>query len=159
MLAWIVILYLSITLIFFVVWFFPWSSKQEYKYYKHYESSFNKKLQATIDSVDKFHSIYQEKKISKRQLVSRLKQASYDMEKLHDSFKWRKGDDVTKELYLLKKEVMITYAQIYNNRAHALSNGIIINEQADTIFIQTLNDRYNVKDKLEREKYNLSFSQ
>ncbi|MBL4936737.1 hypothetical protein JK636_13315 [Clostridium sp. YIM B02515] len=158
-LGWIVILYLSITLILFIVWFFPWNSKQEYKNYKHYESSINKKLQATIDSVDKFDIIYQEKKISKRQLISKLKRASYELEKLHDSFKWRKGDDVTKELYLLKKEIIISYAQIYKNRAQALSNGIIINEQADTNFIQIIIDRYNHKDKLERERYNLAFLQ
>jgi hypothetical protein len=157
LLGWIIIGYLSIVLIIFIVWYFPFTDKGSYRSYKQYERGFDKKLQESVDGVDKYTTLFYTNKINKFQMEQYLKQSSNNLNYLYDSFKWTKGDEVTKELYVIKKQIIIDYAQIYGNRLKAVQKGIKANETDEFIYIKTLNDRYNLKDKLQREKYNLSF--
>lgn len=156
-LGWIIIGYLSIVLIIFIIWYFPFTDKGSYRSYKLYEKSYDKKLQETIDGVDKYTTLFYSNKVNKLQLEEYLKQSSKNLNYLYDSFKWTKGDEVTKELFVIKKQIIIDYAQIYKNRLKAVQKGIKANETDELIYIRTLTDRYNLKDKLQREKYNLSF--
>lgn len=133
-----------------------WDKKHFLKYVT-YEETINKKQQAIMTHIDGCMKEYYDNKRSKKEVVSNLQAASKDMEKLYDSFKWNKGDEITKELFIIKKEIILTYADIYINRARAISAEVEYNEQGDTDFIISLQDRYVQKDRYQRERYNLKF--
>jgi hypothetical protein len=155
MLGWVIIVYLSVILLFLLVWFFPGNDKWNYKSYKQYEKKIDNELQIVIDKMKINNTNYYESKITKRQVISYLKQGSKDLNKVHDSFKWRKGDEITKELFLIKKQIIIDYAQPYEQKAKALDNELIYNDTQETDYINTLIARYNIKDRLQKEKFNL----
>jgi hypothetical protein len=156
-LKWVIIAYLSIAVVFCIIWFLPNSDKVNYKRYKEYESKMENKQKEITDNADKYLVLYYSNKIGKKQAINCLKQTSDDLTKLYGSFDWDKGDEVTKELFSIKKQVMIIYSEIYRNKAKALEKGIISNETDDINYINTLVERYNIKDKLQREKYELTF--
>lgn len=155
--GWIIIAYLSFVLIFFLVWYFPVTDKGSYRSYKQYEKNFDKKLQETIDGIDRYSSLYYTNKLTKYQMEEYLKSSTNSLDYLYDSFKWTKGDEVTKELFSIKKQIIIDYAQIYSNRLKAIQKGIKPNETDELTYIKTLYDRYNIKDRLQKEKYNINF--
>ena len=156
-LGWIIIAFLSIILLVFVIWFFPNSDKGYYKDYKKSESRIDIKLKKAIDEVEKYKKTYYTNKLSKRQMISRLEKGANAMEKLYDSFKWKKGDETTKELFILKKQIIINYSLVYKNKAEALREKLYYNETEQVNYINTLIDRYNTKDRLEKEKFNINF--
>lgn len=156
-LGWVVIIYLSIIILFCLIWSLPNSDKGNYRAYKAYESKIDKRLQQILDNINSNSNKYYSNEISKKKMISYLNKASSDLEDLYDSFKWEKGDEVTKELFVIKKQIIIKYAQIYKNKAMALYNGIASNELEETEYINILTDQYNLKNRLQREKYNLFF--
>lgn len=156
-LGWVIIACLSIILLICIVWFFPSSDKGYYKSYKRYESRIDTSLKKTIDEVEKYKKTYYTNNLSKRQMILYLQHGADELGKLYDSFKWKKGDEVTKELFVLKKQIIINYAQAYRNKAKALDKEVYYNETEDMNYIATLIDRYKTKDKLEKEKFNIDF--
>lgn len=156
-LGWIIIAYLSIVLLFCIIWFFPSNDKGHYKDYKKYESKIDANLNKNISEVEKYKKLYYENKLSKRAMIQHLDDGADAMEKLYNSFKWDKGDEVTKELFVLKKQIIINYAQVYRNKAKALYKELYYNETDEMNYISTVIDRYNIKDKLEKEKFNIDF--
>ncbi len=155
--GWIIIACLSVILLFCIIWFFPNSNKGYYKAYKKYESKVNAELKKTTDEVEKYKKQYYENKLSKRQMIIHLEQAANRLDRTYDSFKWKRGDEVTKELYTLKKQIIITYAQVYRNKARSLEKKVYYNEKDEMSYISTIVDRYNTKDKLQKEKFNIDF--
>ncbi|MCM0646966.1 hypothetical protein NBE98_01085 [Clostridium swellfunianum] len=156
-LGWIIIAYLSVMLLFCIIWFFPSNDKGHYKDYKKYESKIDATFKKNIEEVEKYKKLYYENQLNKRQIIARLEQGADSMEKLYDSFKWTKGDELTKELFVLKKQIIINYAQVYRNKAQALDKELYFNEVDEMSYINTIIDRYNVKDKLEKERFNIDF--
>jgi hypothetical protein len=154
---WAVIAYLSITVLFCIIWFLPNSDKINYKRYKNYESKIEKKEKEITNNGDKYLVLYYSNKISKKQIIGYLKQTSDDLNKLYKSFDWNKGDEVTKELFCINKQILIIRSEIYRNKAMALEKGIISNETDDVNYINSLVERYNIKEKLQKEKYELTF--
>lgn len=154
---WVVIAYLSITVLFCIIWFLPNSDKVNYKRYKNYESNIEKKEKEITDTGDKYLVLYYSNKISKIQAIGYLKQTSDNLNKLYKSFDWNKGDEVTKELFSIKKQVLIIRSEIYRNKAKALEKSITSNETDDVNYINILVERYNIKDKLQKEKYEITF--
>jgi hypothetical protein len=114
-------------------------------------------LKKTIDEVEKYKKTYYTNNLSKRRMILYLEHGADELGKLYDSFKWKKGDEVTKELFILKKQIIINYAQAYRNKAESLDKEIYYNETEDMNYIATLIDRYKTKDKLEKEKFNIDF--
>lgn len=131
--------------------------KMYFNKYVSYEETINKKQQAIMSQIDGYMQEFYDNKKTKSQIVSNLETAAKDMENLYDSFKWKKGDEVTKELFTIKKEIILTYAQIYKNRAAAITTNVEYNESGETAFITTLLDRYTQKDRYERMRYNIKF--
>jgi hypothetical protein len=156
-LGWVIIACLSIILLICIVWFFPNSDKGHYKNYKRYEVRIDTSLKKTIDEVEKHKKTYYTNNLSKRQMILYLEHGADELGKLYDSFKWKKGDEVTKELFILKKQIIINYAQAYRNKAESLDKEIYYNETEDMNYIATIIDRYKTKDKLEKEKFNIDF--
>lgn len=155
--GWIIVGYLSIILIFCLVWFFPKTNKGYYQDYKKYESKIDIRQKKIIDEVEKYKKMYYTNKLSKRQLIWRLESGASNLEKLYDSFKWKKGDELTKELYVLKKQIIINYAQIYKNKANSLEKEVYFDEAQEMEYLDIIVSRYNAKDKLQREKFNIAF--
>jgi hypothetical protein len=156
-LGWIVILYLSVVLLLCVVLFFPNNDKAYYRDYKKYELTISASFNKTVSEVEKYKSLYYSNKLSKRQMIAHLERGADALDELYDSFKWKKGDEVTKELYALKKQIIINYAQLYRNKAGSLEEEYYYNEESEMAYITTIIDRYNTKDKLQKEKFNIKF--
>lgn len=131
--------------------------KIDYQNYKKYEVNIDKSYQLIINNAEKYTNDYYLNKISKRQIISYLDKTSSDLRKLYDNFNYNKGDEITKELFVIKKQIIITHAQIYSDRAKAIPTGIKSNETSELAFIQSLLDRYLEKDRLEKEKFNINF--
>jgi hypothetical protein len=156
-LGWIIIAYLSVILLFCIVWFFPRSDKGYYIDYKQYDSKIEVQFKAIKEETEKYKNLYYTNKISKRQVIYRLERGADKLEKLYDSLKWKKGDEVTKELFSLKKLIIINYAQVYRNKAVSLHKETYYNEKLELDYITSIIDRFNTKDKLQKEKYNIEF--
>lgn len=156
-LGWIVIVTLSIILLFCIVWFFPNNDKANYKKYKSYESSIDNRLQEIIGEANAYTAKYDANEISKGELISQFGNTSNKLEKLYKSFSFKKGDIVTKELYIIKKLIIIKYAQIYKDKAVALKSGIASSEVEETQNITLLTNDYNKKDKLQKQRFNIGF--
>jgi hypothetical protein len=156
-LGWVIIAGLSVILLVCIVWFFPSSDKGYYKSYKKYESRIDSSLKKTIDEVEKYKKAYYTNNLSKRQMILYMEHGADELGKLYDSFKWKRGDEITKELFVLKKQIIINYAQAYRNKAKSLDKELYYNETEDMNYIATIIGRYNTKDKLEKEKFNIDF--
>lgn len=156
-LAWIIIAALSITLIFCMIYFFQGTNKSNYKKYKSYESKIDSEFNEILNSVDEYVKRYNANQLSKREMIAEYKKYSKKLERLYDSFKWKRGDVVTKSLYSIKKNIIISYSQIYYNNALALENNIESNELEELEYISILSQQYNRKDKLQRQIYNIDF--
>jgi hypothetical protein len=156
-LGWIIIAGLGIILLICIVWFFSSSDRGYYKGYKKYESKIDTSLKKTIDEVEKYKKTYYTNNLSKRQMILYLEHGADELGKLYDSFTWKRGDEVTKELFVLKKQIIINYAQVYRNKAESLDKELYYNETEDMSYLATIIDRYNTKDKLEKEKFNIDF--
>lgn len=148
---------LSMGIIIAVVYYRDSLDKMYFNKYISYEENINKKQQTIMSQVDGYMQEFYENKKTKSQVVSNLETSAKDMENLYDSFKWKKGDEVTKELFTIKKEIILTYVQIYKNRAAAISTNVQYNEAGENEFITTLLDRYTQKDRYERIRYNIKF--
>lgn len=144
-------------IIFFIAYYGDGWDKRHFLKYVSYEDTINKKQQAIMSQIDNSMKEYYENKKTKKEILSNLNAASGDMEKLYDSFKWDKGDEITKELFIIKKEIILSYSVLYINRAKAISAEVEYNEQGDNDFIAMLQDRYIQKDRYQRERYNIKF--
>lgn len=151
------ILILCIIFIFCLIWILPVNDKKNYKDYKAYEGKINSKFNEIINIVNDYEKKYNSNELSKREIITEYKKYSKKLEKLYDSFTWKRGDIVTKGLYSIKKIIIINYAQIYYNKAVALESDIPSNEIEETEYINILIEQYNRKDKLQRQIYNIDF--
>lgn len=66
-----------------------------------------------------------------------------------------KGDGAVKQLYTIKKYIIISYSQLYYNKAVALENNIASNETEEIEYINILTENYKKKDKTQKQIYNL----
>jgi hypothetical protein len=155
--GWVVIGVLTLTLLFCIVWFFPLTNRSYYLQYKRYDTKIEAQLKNIREETEKYKNLYYTNKLSKRQMIYRLEQGADRMERLYDSFKWKRGDEITKELFSLKKLIIINYAQAYRNKAVSLDKGTYYNEKVELDYITTVIDRYNTKDRLQKEKYKVNF--
>ena len=155
--SYILITGLAIVLLFMIVWFLPSSDKSNYRNYKAYESKIEKKLSDTIASTKNSSELYYKNQISRRVMIAKLKEAANKLTKLYDDFKWKRGDAVTKQLFTIKKQIIINYAQIYEYKAKAMERELPSTEQQELIFIQTLQEQYLVKDRYQKERFKLPF--
>jgi len=152
----IIIIYIIVVILFLSIYLFSSSDKRQYKRYKNYEVSINRKQQVIIDNLNKEFIAYQANKRSKRQMINSYEKASKDLKKIYNSFKWKKGDIITSELYLIKRHIVLNYSEIFYFKAEALRNNIPYNDLEDTNYIDLLLDRYYKKDKMQRDKFNVS---
>lgn len=150
-------LYILTFLFFIFAYYFSNSDEVNYKKYKDYETSINKKQIVIISNIEKSIKAYSENKIHKRNIIYELRQGAYKLEKLYSSFSWDKGDENTKSLFIIKKQVILNTAQIYSKKAEALEVGFGYNEKADREFIDILMERYNLNETFEKERFNLKF--
>jgi hypothetical protein len=157
LLAWVLFIYVSIIIVFFAVWFWPNTDKAYYKSYKQYEVIFDRTLNETIDEASKYNTNYYENKVSKKQAIEYFEASSDKLVKLYDDFRWTKGDAVTKEIYTIKKQIIISYSQLYYDKAKSMENGVLPNENDYMTYITTLISHYNIKDKLQKQKFDISF--
>lgn len=156
-LGWILIAYLSLVLLFCIIWFFPKTDRGYYIDYKQYETKIELNFRDILAETEKYKNLYYSNKLSKRQMISRMEDSANKLERLYDSFKWKKGDETIKELYTLKKLVIINYAEVYRNKAISLYKETYFNEKFELDYVTSIIDRYNIKDKLLRERYNYKF--
>jgi len=150
-------LFIFIFTLLIFVYYFSNSDKVNYNKYKKYEVSINKKQQIIISEIDKSLKSYNENKIHKRDIIYELRQGGYKLDKLYSSFSWNKGDENTKCLFIIRKQIMLNTVQIYLNKADALEAGIGYNDKADREFIDILIERYNLDEGFEKERFNIKF--
>lgn len=150
------IVYIIVVVLFLSIYFFASSDKRQYKRYKNYEVSINTKQQIIIDNANKDLVTFQANKISKRQMINSYEKASKDLKKLYSSFKWKKGDIITNELYMIKRQIVLNYSQIFYFKSKALHDNIPYSDLEDTNYINVLLDRYSKKDKIQRDKFKVS---
>jgi hypothetical protein len=150
-------LYIFIMILLISAYYFSNSDKANYNKYKDYEASINKKQQIITNNIDKSMKGYAENKIHKKDTIYDLRQGGYKLEKLYSSFSWNKGDENTKALFIIKKQIILNTAQIYLNKAKALEVGIGYNDGADKAFIDMLMQRYNLDEQFEKERFNIKF--
>lgn len=153
----LLVLCLAISLIVSIKYLYVNRDKRYFKNYVTYEESIDRKQQVIMTKVDADMKEYYNNKRSKAQIISNLNNAANDMENLYDSFKWKKGDEITKELFTMKKQIIITYAQIYKNRARAFTSNVDYNEAGETDFVSQLTSRYIQKDRYQRMRYKIQF--
>lgn len=155
--GYVIIIVLSIIFLVLFIWLLPNNDKLNYKNYKGYESKIDKQLKDILASTDNFSKLYYGNKLSRNQMMSKLKDSAQKLNKLYDDFKWKKGDSVTKELFTLKKQVIINYANIYEYKAKAINKELPSTESQELIFIQALQEHYNEKDRYQKERFKLPF--
>lgn len=131
--------------------------KINYKRYKAHEAKVDKSFQDIIKYADIYTREFYDNKISKRQMINNLEATSRDLESLHDSFRWRWGDPVTKEIFLIKKQIIINYSEYYKNKSRGLLYGIKSSEMEQLDFIKKITDRYNERDRYQRQKFKIKF--
>ena len=153
----VIILLLLLCFLLLISKIFASEGKKQFKKYISYETSFNKKQEIIISKLEVYSKEYYENKRSKKQYISNLKSSAEDMEKLYNAFSWNKGDEVTKELYIIKKQIMLNYIQIYINKATAIEKDVDYTEFENMTFITSLLERYIQKDRYQRQRYNIKF--
>jgi hypothetical protein len=99
--------YVLTSIILIIIFLYFNVDKINYKRYKAHEAKADKSFQDIIKYADIYTKDYNNNKISKKQMIDNLAATSRDLESLHDSFRWRWGDQVTKELFLIKMELII----------------------------------------------------
>ena len=151
------VLYIFIFIFLVLIYYLPNSDKLNYNKYKSYEENFVKKQKIITNSIDKSIKDYSENKVQKKDLIYGLRQGVYKLEKSYGSFSWNKGDENTKSLFIIRKQVMLNTAKIYLNKANALEVGIGYNDKADKEFINILMERYNLDESFEKERFNIKF--
>ncbi|SKA84009.1 hypothetical protein SAMN05428976_106104 [Clostridium sp. USBA 49] len=154
-LGWSIILILIIVLAILLSCLYFGNNKLNYKKYKIYESKIDKEFNEIINTIDADDKRYNANELSKRQIIEKYKKSSIKLEKLYDSFKWKKGDGAVKQLYTIKKYIIISYSQLYYNKAVALENNIASNETEEIEYINILTENYKKKDKTQKQIYNL----
>lgn len=139
------------------IYYFLDIDKFSYERYKKYETDANKKLEAINSNIDKHLKEYNNNTISKAMMIKYYEDGSLQCTRLYDSFKWSRGDEGTKEIYVIKKHIIIIYAYVYESKASALRDKIEFQESVEVDFITKLQDRYTLKDRIERVKFNIPF--
>ena len=150
-------LYILAFLFFIFTYYLSNSDKANYNRYKDYEGKINKEQQGITNNMDKYIKSYSANKISKKDIIYELKQGAYKLEKVYSSFSFSKGDENTKSLFIIRKQIMLNTVQIYLNKANALEANIGYNEKADREFIDILMERYNLDESFERQRFNIKF--
>lgn len=153
----ILIGYVILIICFIAIYCGPSVNKFYYKRYKTYEAKVDKKCQNIIKDIDIYTKEYYDNKLSRWQIVGHLNKTSRQLNSLYNSFRWGTGDEVTKELFTIKKQIILNYSELYRSRAKAISNGIKANEMEQYDYIKRLNDMYLEKDRLEKQKYKIPF--
>lgn len=153
----ILIIGIAVFLLLILIWILPNSDRSNYRSYKAYESKINKQLNDVITSTNTSSSLYYKNGITKKQMVSKLKDAAHKLTKLYDGFKWKRGDSNTKELYIIKKQIIINYAQIYEYKAKSIEKAMPSTETQELTFIDILEKRYLEIDRYEKERFRLAF--
>lgn len=152
----VLIIYLIIALFFIIALIFSNSDKYYYYEYKKYEADVEKKCEAVISNADNTTSSYNLGKISRNKMMNTLKDDSSQLIEIYDNFTWNEGDAETKELYTVKREIIISYARLYDSRVKAALVGITYSETDQAAYIKSLSDRYNEVDIDEKEKLNIN---
>lgn len=150
------ILYLFIALFFVIALIFSNSDKYYYYEYKKYEAKTEKKCEAVISDADNTTSSYNLGKISRNKMMNTLKDDSAELMYIYDNFVWNDGDAETKELYTVKREIILCYARLYDSRVKASLVGITYSETDQADYIKRLSDRYNEVEIDEKEKLNIN---
>lgn len=149
--AWI--LYVVIAFTVFILYFSVTTDKRAYYDYKDYETKTNAKQQVVIEEMNKAASDYASGAISKSKMVSTLEKGGSSMEDIYSHFKWSKGDEITKEMYLIKKQMLLIYVQHYKNKAKAIDKKVSYSDADGLSYIAQLQERYNQKDMQQKERY------
>lgn len=157
LIKYVLIGYIFVVILFIAIYFVPSVNKFYYTRYKDYEVTVDKKSQLLIKDIDAYTKEYYDNKISRWQMEYHLNSTANSFMSLYNSFRWNSGDEVTKELFLLKKQILLNYAEIYRNRSKAISMGIKSNELEEMTLINSLTNYYLDKDKLEKIKYKIPF--
>lgn len=152
----ILILYLLITLFFIAALLWGNSDKYYYYQYKKHEADVEKKCEEVISNADNTTSSYNAGKISRNKMMNVLKDDSSQLIGIYDNFTWTCGDAETKELYSIKKEIILSYARLYDSRMKAALVGITYSETDQADYIKRLSDRYSEVDTDEKEKLNIN---
>lgn len=137
------------------LYFFLDINKFNYNRYKKYEVDINKKLDVINGTLDKHLKEYTSNTITKTMMIKYYEDSSLQCNRLYSSFTWRMGDEGTKELYIIKKHIILIYAYIYISKANALKDKMEFQESVEVDFITKLQDRYVMKDRIERIKFNI----
>lgn len=149
--------YLLAIIILVIIFLYFNVDKINYKRYKAYEAKVNVSFQDIIKNADIYTKDYYNNKITKKQMIDNLAATSKDLESLHDSFRWRWGDQVTKELFLIKKEIIIDYSQYYKDKYKGLLYGVKSSEMEQLNYIMRLTIRYNERDRYQRQRFKIRF--
>ncbi|MDP4146070.1 MAG: hypothetical protein Q8936_16530 [Bacillota bacterium] len=156
---WVIIFtYIFITVLFFITYGEVNYDKINYKLYKTYEISINEDQDSILADADKYVFEYYNGISSKRETVRKLGKVEKKLNKVYNSFKWNRGDVGTKEIYSIKKQIMLEYIGMYKNISDALRYGIKYSDLEDLQNIKSLKQKYIEKDIFEREKFNINFN-
>lgn len=156
------IVYSLIAVIFLVVYLVNINKDSEdnyhmYKRYKNYEQQIDKKIKIINKEFDQNSNLYYKNSISKSKFITNIKENILDLEDVYNNFKWSQGDTLTKEMFVIKKQIILNYIKLKEKRYKCLEKAIKYTSTDEENYIKELEDKYNQKDKLEREKYNLPF--
>lgn len=131
--------------------------KRQFKRFIAYDEGISQEVQSIVSKVNTYSTEYYENKRSKKQYIGNLKDSAKELEKLYDSYRWNKGDEVTKEMFIIKKQIMLNYVHIYANKARAIESNVNYSELEDMNYITSLMDRYNSKNRFQRQRYDINF--
>ena len=124
-----------------------------YEIYASYEESIYLKQDKINKEVQQHINDYNNSKISRAQMAEYLNTASSKMESLYDSLKWFWGDAYTKELYVLRKQILISYSIYYKDKAWEVTSGKSSFAITEDEKLRALNLLYFDKDRIQNQRY------
>lgn len=152
----LVFLIYIIVLAFFLMIVFTYNpSKSAYIKYKNYEKKIDKEMNSIVSSDTKTTQSYYSNDCSKIHMLFNTEKSYLQIKYLYSNFTWNSGDSITRELYLIKKQIILNYVQMYKNKFSCL---IKAKSYTDDIYmknISNLQHNYSLKEAEECEKLNL----
>lgn len=145
-----------IVLAFFILLISTYNpSKASYIKYKNYEKQIDKEMDSIASSDSKTTESYYANNCSKIHMLFNTEKCYLQIKYLYSNFSWDSGDSKTRELYLIKKQIILNYVELYKNKFSHLINGKSYTDDTYMKNISNLKHDYTLKDAEECEKLNI----
>lgn len=152
-------IYIFIFIIFSLFMLFSNRSKSNYEHYKNYETKINNKMDSIVSSNYNLTKKYYDNASSKLSLIINTEYSYLRLESLYKNFLWNKGDNATLQLYLMKKQILLDYAEMYKKKLSYLITGKSYDDEYYMKSINVLEHNYLIKDEEECKKLHIPFEE